>query len=435
QLLIRDANLDEVLGELSQSGWEIFAEGRVLRRPGKLSLSVNAGVDWFDLEGHVDFGEHRAQLPAILAALKEKRNYVRIKPGVDIEIPTSFRERLARLSDLGEATDGGVRFKSNQALLLDALLEAEQPHALTIDERFRDARGVAKQLGSMPSCSPPPSFKGELRPYQLEGLAWLEYLRRIGFGGCLADDMGLGKTIQILALLESRRVRTPTREDERRPSLIVVPKSLVFNWMQEAARFTPELKILNYTGSERRLDPQLFNEYDVVVTTYGTLRLDIPQLLDTNFDYAILDEAQAIKTASSQAAKACRLIRARHRLALTGTPVENHLGELWSIFEFINPGMLGQSTAFQKLVRATSGAINKSAKEAGETEALGRRTTNEVAADAFANSFAAAGQGPAAKAPTMGAVARRGKSGKVVKTEEVSEGDCAKQVLASLAVA
>ncbi len=153
--------------------------------------------------------------------------------------------------------------------------------------------------------------------------------------------MGLGKTVQVLALLASRRgVAT-------RPSLVVVPTSLVFNWKQEAARFTPALRVLDHTDVGRGRPGKHFREHDVILTTYGTLRRDIMGLASTEFDYVILDEGQAVKNAGTSTAKAVRLLRGAHRLALSGTPVENHLGELWSLFEFLNPGMLGAAPALR----------------------------------------------------------------------------------------
>jgi len=186
-------------------------------------------------------------------------------------------------------------------------------------------------------------LKAELRPYQRAGLGWLQFLRATGLGGCLADDMGLGKTVQTLALLESIRADGGTR-----PSLVVAPKSLLFNWAAEAARFAPQLRVREHHGAERMKNADAFNDCDVVLTTYATMRLDVAHLSDIEFEYVILDEAQAIKNASSQVAKASRLLRGRHRLALSGTPIENHLGELWSLFEFLNPGLLGSARSFQR---------------------------------------------------------------------------------------
>jgi SNF2 family DNA or RNA helicase len=158
--------------------------------------------------------------------------------------------------------------------------------------------------------------------------------------------MGLGKTIQVLAFLQRRRAHRQTKG----PSLAIVPRSLVFNWIQEAAKFTPRLRVLDYTGPNRHILREFFSEYDLIITTYGTVRTDIAELTHFQFDFSILDEAQAIKNADSQSAKAARLLRSRYKLAVSGTPIENHLGELWSIFEFLNPGMLGSDTIFKKYV-------------------------------------------------------------------------------------
>jgi SNF2 family DNA or RNA helicase len=204
-----------------------------------------------------------------------------------------------------------------------------------------------REFAGIQAADPPATFRGTLRDYQREGLGWLHFLQRFGLGGCLADDMGLGKTIQVLALLDSRRTR---RGDDANsvlaPSLVVVPRSLIFHWREEAARFTPELRILEHSGAGRRHPGEHFSAYDLVITTYGTLARDALHFKNVCFDYCILDEAQAIKNAGTLSAKAARLIHAEHRLALSGTPVQNHLGELWSLFEFLNPGMLGGASVF-----------------------------------------------------------------------------------------
>src|SRR6185503_11347357 len=154
-------------------------------------------------------------------------------------------------------------------------------------------------------ADPSASFVGTLREYQREGLGWLHFLRRFQLGGCLADDMGLGKTVQVLALLDSRR-ETRAPGEPVRPSLVVVPRSLVFNWVREAQRFTPNLRVLDYSGPSRRTRPLDSGDVDIVITTYGTLRRDVAELAAVRFDYAVLDEAQAIKNAGSASAKAAR---------------------------------------------------------------------------------------------------------------------------------
>jgi SNF2 family DNA or RNA helicase len=278
-------------------------------------------------------------------------------------MPEEWLRKFGLLASLGVASGDHLRFKQTQTGVLDALLAARPE--ITCDAAFSRVREEWQNFKGIGSITEPRGFVGTLRDYQREGLGWFEFLQRFGFGGCLADDMGLGKTVQVLALLESRRNGGANRngdgkkgtanssESETRPSLVVVPRSLVFNWQQEAARFTPALRLLTHIGSERTKGSKHFENYDLVITTYGTLRRDAVHFQDTEFDFVILDEAQAIKNAKTESAKAARLLKGKHRLALSGTPVENHLGELWSLFEFLNPGMLGAASVFQL---STSGA-------------------------------------------------------------------------------
>ncbi len=165
--------------------------------------------------------------------------------------------------------------------------------------------------------------------------------------------MGLGKTVQVLAWLVARRARS----EKRAPTLVVAPKSLTHNWLAEARRFAPQLRTLDYTGTSRRTVAEELTNVDLVVTTYGTMRNDIERLGSEQFSCVILDESQAIKNAASQTAKAARLLQADQRLALSGTPIENHLGELWSLFEFLNPGMLGRASMFAELVDTPRDAV------------------------------------------------------------------------------
>jgi SNF2 family DNA or RNA helicase len=228
---------------------------------------------------------------------------------------------------------------------------------------------------------PSRGFQGELRDYQKEGLGWMRFLEEFGLGGCLADDMGLGKTVQVLALLESRR---QAQEDSKSAtSMVVVPRSLIFNWIEEAARFAPKLQILDHTGMGRAKPGEHFAEFDMILTTYGTLRRDALEFKNIEFDYVILDEAQNIKNSKSVAAKAARLLRARHRLALSGTPFENHLGELWSLFEFLNPGMLGKSSNFGDAPgpRTIDGPDDKLLVARALRPLILRRTKEQVAKD------------------------------------------------------
>ncbi|MEM7349326.1 MAG: DEAD/DEAH box helicase [Acidobacteriota bacterium] len=342
-------NLQEALEPLLTAGWTLEAEGRRVRSAGAVSLRVASHIDWFELRGDVEFDTTSIALPRLLAAVRRGDTMVRLDDGSQGFLPKAWRERFDPLAKLAYGDTGdAVRYLPSQATLLDALLAAE-PRA-DFDQRFAQTREQLTSFDHIEPAKEPRGFHGELRGYQRDGLGWLRFLQTMRLGGCLADDMGLGKTVQVLALLQARRLGSKPA-GERRPSLIVAPRSLVHNWLEEGARFTPRLRLAAYSGPQRQKLLERLDELDVVVTTYGLVRRDIQRLESLELDYAILDEAQAIKNAGSQAAKAARLLRAEHRLALTGTPVENHLGELWSIFEFLNPGMLGRLPAFKKLTR------------------------------------------------------------------------------------
>ncbi len=345
--------LPEAVESLVADGWVVEAQGYYVRRAGTWRMNVTSGVDWFDLAGTLDFDGMEVHLPEVLEALRHGQNYVRLKDGSRGILPQQWLDRFATMAELGEAEGKAIRFRSSQALLLDALLAAQEQ--VTVDAPFAQLREKLRTFNGVGPADEPQGFSGALRAYQKTGLGWLRFLQDFRLGGCLADDMGLGKTVQVLAMLQERRARpadgagAPGTPGRRPPSLAVVPRSLVFNWIEEAKRFTPELRVLDYTGLQRDALTASFDQHDLVITTYGTMQRDIVKLKDIRFDYAILDESQAIKNAHSQRAKACRLLKADHRLAMTGTPVENHLGELWSLLEFLNPGMLGTASVFQDI--------------------------------------------------------------------------------------
>ena len=342
-LYLQPKKLPRVVPVLIQNGWKVEAEGKLYRNAGTSNLSVSSGIDWFELHGSVSFGDGlEVKLPVLLSALRKGETMIALGDGSFGLMPQEWLEKYGMLTSLGEVEGDHVRFKQTQTGVLDALLAARPE--ITCDETFARVRKEWQDFKGIQPVKEPAGFIGELRDYQREGLGWFEFLQRFKFGGCLADDMGLGKTVQVLALLESRR--NGNRENSR-PSLVVVPRSLIFNWEQEAERFTPRLRVLTHTGADRAKRREHLEEYDLILTTYGTLRRDAIHFQDVEFDFVILDEAQAIKNSKTESAKAVRLLKGNHRLALSGTPIENHLGELWSLFDFLNPGMLGTSSVFQ----------------------------------------------------------------------------------------
>jgi hypothetical protein len=336
------SKLPQVARVLVDAGWHLDADGKVFRRPGSFQIGVSSGVDWFELHGGVEYGETSAKLPELLEALRRGESMVKLDDGTYGMLPEEWLRRIGMLAGMGTPENGHIRFRRSQAGLLDALLAA-QPEA-KFDRKFARMRDELRQFKGVHAAPQPDGFVGHLRDYQREGIGWMDFLRRFSFGGCLADDMGVGKTAQVLALLENRRELRENGESPG-PSLVVAPRSLIFNWKQEAQRFTPRLRVLDYTGLSRNSED--FSAYHLILTTYGTVRRDAARLKDISFDYVVLDEAQAVKNASTASAKAVRLLSGEHRLALSGTPVENHLGELWSLFEFLNPGMLGGASAFK----------------------------------------------------------------------------------------
>ncbi|NDC63620.1 MAG: DEAD/DEAH box helicase [Planctomycetia bacterium] len=371
------ARLDASVSQLAAAGWAVEVAGRRYRPAGSVAWNVTSGIDWFELSGTVDFGGVSAEMPALLEALARGERAIELPDGSLGILPESMAAQFEPLMTLAQKHDGRLRYGRIQVALLDALL-AGQPQS-RVDEAFEKIRDELAR-GERPEAeNEPDGFVGTLRHYQREGLGWLAFLERMGLGGCLADDMGLGKTIQVLAMLVRRQSVVRESGIAHRPSLVIVPKSLVFNWMEEAQRFAPSLRVLNHTGNDRAEQSESLAGWDLVLTTYGTLRRDIVRHRDVEFDYVVLDEAQSIKNAGSQAAKACRLLSARHRLAVTGTPVENHIGELWSIFEFLNPGQLGSAARLKRFLVGGRGSSEVVARAVRPY--LLRRTKAQVLSD------------------------------------------------------
>jgi len=270
------------------------------------------------------------------------------------------------VADIAEALEGsGIKFKGGEKLR---------------------ALGTRLRALANPDAAPPlpNGFCGELRPYQKIGLGWMTALAETGFGGVLADDMGLGKTVQALAYLAAR-VAAMRDKDTHLPSLLIVPTSLVGTWTSEAARFTPALKVLVLHGPERKSRFDEISDHDIVITTYPLLHRDKDVLFSQEYDTALLDEAQMVKNPTSRAAKLIREIKARQRLALSGTPMENNLEELWSLYDWLIPGLLGNRKTFGQIFRKP---IEKDGDRAAQLRLskrispfLLRRTKELVAAD------------------------------------------------------
>ncbi|MCS7034589.1 MAG: SNF2 family helicase, partial [Phycisphaerae bacterium] len=364
--------LGRIVATLVSEGWIVEAEGKVYRRAGRFNVRVSSGIDWLEMTGEMDFDGQLASLPELLTAARSGERLVRLDDGSYGVLPEDWLSQFGMVAALGQLDGPQVKFSRKQAGLLDALLSTI-PDA-SWDESLTRLRSELPKFQGIAPAEAPRGFQGELRHYQQEGLGWIHFLRRLGFGGCLADDMGLGKTIQVLALLQQRR-----EAGIKRPSLVIVPRSLIFNWLSEAQKFTPELRVLDYSGADRAIPENGFRDYDLVLSTYGTVRRDALALKDIHFDYIVLDEAQAIKNSQSESARAVRVLRSDYRLALSGTPVQNHLGELWSLFEFLNPGLLGTATAFKAITSAGIDPTGKECLARALRPFILRRTKSQVA--------------------------------------------------------
>jgi len=336
----------EALSELAEQGWRIQGQNRRPFRGGRIiELDISSGIDWFDLEGGISFGEHLVPLPTAIRTFLRGEKTVKLGDGSTGLLPEKWLSRNLPMLELGMASghkNSGktLRFSSTQALILDALLEENEVEP--VDRRFIETRNAMKDFSGIENFPVPACFRGVLRRYQKDTLGWFDFLKKLGFGGILADDMGLGKTVQVLAWLAGEENR------KEGPSLIVSPTSVLFNWQSEAKHFVPDLKILAYSGNNRSELVKELDRVDLVITTYGLVRLDIDTLRNLRFNYIILDESQAIKNPNSQIAKAVRLLKARNRLCLTGTPLENNVRELWSQMEFLNPRFLGSMAVFNR---------------------------------------------------------------------------------------
>ncbi len=356
---------------LKEQGWQVsVAENFAIEfeefDQWHAELDDGTESEWFSLALGVEVdGEHVNLLPTLVALLSKAgdpetlRAYLNEQPYFMVPIgehrwlklPSKrlrpIFEALVELYDhepLGE--DGKLMLSVHQGIQIGDLLNDPAlkwrggDELRVLSQRLRDFHGIE-------TVQPPTGFKTELRPYQQQGLNWMQFLRGFEFNGILADDMGLGKTVQTLALL----LQEKQAGRMQRPSVIVAPTSLMGNWRRESERFSPELKVLVLHGPDRHARFDDVDNSDIVLTTYPLLRRDKKQLVERRFHYVILDESQAIKNPKSQTTQIVYQLKCAHRLCLTGTPMENHLGELWAMYHFLMPGFLGNLERFNRLFR------------------------------------------------------------------------------------
>lgn len=341
-----------------------------------------SGESWFDFNIQYRGSTGQQFSPAeIQRLLLSGQSHTRLPSGKFAVLDTGAVEELQEvLVDCApEQQAGSYRMSNVQAGFLQATIAQNRQWQVQAPSAWRD-HSVALD-GSVKLETPPlGELENVLRPYQKQGVAWLGFLRRNGFGGILADEMGLGKTVQVLAHLRAKAPADPVR-----PSLVVCPSSLVFNWAAEAAKFTPGLRALALSGPERAARFSQIADHDLVITSYSLLRRDADQYRGLEFDTVVLDEAQHIKNRQTQNAQTVKSVRCRHRLVLTGTPLENSVLDLWSIFDFLMPGYLGSAPDFREryevpIVREKHAAVRDRLARRIRPFML-RRLKQEVAAD------------------------------------------------------
>jgi len=334
---------------LNQNHEWLHSQGFVIEQPdgqkrylfgsSKIDLEVTEGNDWFDIYAVVHFGPYTIPFMDLRNhILNHKKEFI-LPSGEIAVIPEKWFSQYGNLLHFAEHGKD-LKLRRHHLGLINDLAEGEL--AGIIMNRKLQKLTDFEEMAQIPM---PVNFSGSLRPYQQAGYNWFHFLRYYHFGGCLADDMGLGKTIQTLALLQKNKEDSEA-EGSKSTSLLIMPTSLIYNWLNEAKKFTPQLKLMVHTGAFRYKNPEVFSNYDVVVTTYGISRIDIDLFQSFFFDYVILDESQNIKNPSSKSYQAVRLLKSRFKLILSGTPVENSVNDLWTQMSFINPGLLGSQQFF-----------------------------------------------------------------------------------------
>ena len=306
----------------------------------KWEMKTGSGVDWFELQINVSFGEQQVPLRDIQKAIRSGQKIIVLGDGTFGVLPEEWLKQYSMLMKMGDEDKGTLRVNKLHFTLIDELHElideeavlhelAEKKHRLQIIENVNH-KPVSKKI------------QAKLRPYQLSGFKWMQVLDELNWGGCLADDMGLGKTLQAICFLQYIK-----EKNKGATSLVVCPTSLIYNWENELQKFSPSLKYHIYYGSNRSFSDEHLENYDIIITSYGTMRNDIKELKEHKFEYILLDESQQIKNPDAQVTKAVVLLQSKNRLILSGTPVQNNTFDLYAQMNFLNPGFLGNREFFK----------------------------------------------------------------------------------------
>lgn len=327
--------LPSLLMHFALLGAERLREYKVTPVMPKLNVKLSSGIDFLEGDASIQIGDETMSINDVLS-LWRKQHYITLSDGNRALIAADYMRRLERIFDTTKKKGNKIRISFFDLPEVEDMLQERLEGE--VFERHRKVYQGFNELRKQKFVKP--KVKATLRDYQQEGVKWIKYLYDNKLGGCLADDMGLGKTLQTITMLATIYPKA------KRPSLIIMPRSLIFNWENEIEKFSPQLKHYTYYGTERDIKAAM--KAQVILTTYAVVRNDIETLAEQEFLYVVLDESQNIKNVASQATQAVHLLKTEHRLALSGTPVENNLTELYSLFRFLNPAMFGTLEAFNQ---------------------------------------------------------------------------------------
>ncbi|RZJ90575.1 MAG: ATP-dependent helicase [Chryseobacterium sp.] len=343
----------------------------------KITIAVLSGLDWFETDIDIRFGKQKVSLKYLHKALRNKSKFVQLGDGTQGILPEEWIEKFNAYFSAGEISDEKILTSRVNIVSIDELYDQEMlTKELKLElKAFRDK---VTNFSVITSVETPPDFNGQLRNYQQQGLNWLNFLDEFGLGGCLADDMGLGKTIQVIAFILLQK-----QKQKSAANLIVMPATLLFNWHGEISKFSPSLKIMTYYGAERNKGKVDFNQFDVILTTYGTILSEVRLLKAYRFNYIFFDESQVLKNPLTQRYRAAALLQSASKIVLTGTPIENNTFDLYGQLSLACPGLLGTKQHFreQYVMPIDRFKDTRKAKELQRKIApfILRRTKNQVA--------------------------------------------------------
>jgi non-specific serine/threonine protein kinase len=322
-------------------GFEALKNFRFNTAKPQTKIFISSNTDWFDAKIDIVFGDQQVTVAEVKRALANKQQFVQLNDGTLGILPEEWIKKYSLLFRVGEGKTNSLKLSRYHLSVVDELYENRDENELVVEleEKYQRLR----EFDKINDVEPPEHLQHVLRPYQVAGYQWLNYLHEINWGGILADDMGLGKTVQALSFLEKYRSR-----HGKLKALVVCPTTLIYNWENEIKKFTPSLSYhIHHGGQRSRLKDELMN-YEITITTYGTLRSDIKLFVSVEFDYIILDESQAIKNPSSKVTRAASLLNAKHRLCMSGTPLQNNTFDIFAQMNFLNPGLLGTMEFFRQ---------------------------------------------------------------------------------------